>query len=328
MRRVALAVLLVTAAPSEAPAAARARDGGTLRLAVLPEVRADRLGRHAGGSGPPEPRRRAAVPAGGRRTGTAGARDPQRSAEGVSVVPRPGARSPSGAPLGAAELARAWARALDRSPVARAVLAPVRDLAAALEQQSRGRGALVLPLAYPWPDLGVEPLSPGADPGFRRGPRRWHRALRGGRDRPGPGGAGFPEGRPAPRRLRAHHAVAPCRPACAGDAGRAGTARRWRRGVRSRAARHLRVSRPRPGPWCAAGAAGRPRVAGAELRRRTGGRHARPSLPALGTPGRGTATGARDAAPGRRSSCTPPTGPRGARWRSGSRSSSGRRCPA
>jgi len=197
VRRIALGLLLVGAVPSAATAAARARDGGTFRLAVLPEVRADRWGDTPEGAV-----LRSLVAAPLCRLDAGGRVQPvlatlQRSADGVSVVARPGARSPSGAPLGAAELARAWGRALDRSPVARAALAPVRDLAAALEQ-SRGRGALVLPLAYPWPDLEATlchpALSPvtGDGPGDGIGPYALDGADR-GRAVPS-----FPEGRPHP----------------------------------------------------------------------------------------------------------------------------------
>ena len=174
MRRIALGLLLVGAVPSDATAAARARDGGTLRLAVLPEVRADRWGDTPEGAV-----LRSLVAAPLCRLDAGGRVQPvlatfQRSADAVSVIPRPGARSPSGTPVSAAELVRAWARALERSPVARAALAPVRDLAATLEQHSRGRGALVrsfvgapatampglLPPALGGPDRGTAVSSP------------------------------------------------------------------------------------------------------------------------------------------------------------------------
>jgi hypothetical protein len=198
VRRIALGLLLLGAVPSEATAAARARDGGTFRLAVLPEVRADRW------SDTPEGTvLRSLVAAPLCRLDAGGRVQPvlatlQRSADGVSVVPRPGTRSPSGAPLGSAELARAWTRALDRSPVARAALAPVRDLATALDQQSRSRGALILPLAYPWPDLEATLCHPaltpvtGDGPGDGIGPYALDGADR-GRAVPS-----FPEGRPHP----------------------------------------------------------------------------------------------------------------------------------
>ena len=163
--RLGLAALVVLAAPRDAPAAARARDGGTLRLAVLPEVRADRLGTTPEGAV-----LRSLVSAPLCRVDAGGRVQPvlaglQRSADGVSVVPRVGARFSSGAPLTPAELAQAWARALERSPAARAALAPVRDVIATLEQQSRGRGgALVLPLAHPWPDLEVSLCHPALAP--------------------------------------------------------------------------------------------------------------------------------------------------------------------
>jgi len=197
VRRLALGLLLAGAVPSEATAAARARDGGTLRVAVLPEVRADRWGDTPEGAV-----LRSLVAAPLCRLDAGGRVQPalatlQRSTDSLSVVPRPGARSASGTPLGSAELARAWARALERSPVARAALAPVRDLAAALEKQSRA-GALVLPLAYPWPDLestlchpALTPVT-GDGPGDGIGPYALDGADRG---RPVPS---FLEGRPHP----------------------------------------------------------------------------------------------------------------------------------
>ena len=143
----------VAAAP--AGAAARARDGGTLRLALLPEVRADRAGETPEGASV-----RGLLAAPVCRLDAGGHPGPllasfQRTAEGLSVVPRPGARFASGAPLGAAELARGGC-ALEHSPVARAALAAVRDAPGVLEQQARARGpSLGLPLAHPWPDLEV-----------------------------------------------------------------------------------------------------------------------------------------------------------------------------
>jgi hypothetical protein len=192
-------MVLAAAAPLEARAAARARDGGTLRLAVLPEVRADRWAETPEGV---VLRQLVAAPLcrieGNGRVQTLLA-SVQRTADGVSVTPRPGARFSSGAPLGTAELAQAWGRAVERSPVARAALGPVRDLAATLEQQSRGKAAsLLLPLAHPWPDLevslchpalapllgdgGSEGVGPYAPDGAERG-----RAV-----------LAFPEGRPHP----------------------------------------------------------------------------------------------------------------------------------
>ena len=199
MKRLALGVLLVTASPSDASAAARARDGGTLRLAVLAEVKADRWGDTPEGA---VLRSLVAAPlcrleAGGRVQPVLASF--QRTAEGVSVVPRAGARFSSGTPLGAAELARAWARALERSSVARAALSPVREVAATLEQQSRSKGtALQLPLAHPWPDLEASLCHPalvpvaGEAPGDGIGPYALDGADR-GRAVPS-----FPEGRPHP----------------------------------------------------------------------------------------------------------------------------------
>ena len=165
MRREALLLVLAAATGSEARAAARARDGGTLRMAVLPEVRADRWGETPEGAV-----LRALVAAPLCRVDPSGRVQPvlasiQRTADGVSVVPRPGARFSSGAPLAAAELAQAWARAVERSPAARGALGPVRELAATLDQQSRGKAAaLVLPLAHPWPDLEVSLCHPALAP--------------------------------------------------------------------------------------------------------------------------------------------------------------------
>jgi len=199
VKRLALGVLLVTASPSDASAAARARDGGTLRLAVLAEVKADRWGDTPEGA---VLRSLVAAPlcrleAGGRVQPVLASF--QRTAEGVSVIPRAGARFSSGTPLGAAELARAWVRALERSPVARAALSPVREVAATLEQQSRSKGtALQLPLAHPWPDLEVSLCHPalvplaGEAPGDGIGPYAMDGADR-GRAVPS-----FPEGRPHP----------------------------------------------------------------------------------------------------------------------------------
>jgi peptide/nickel transport system substrate-binding protein len=158
-------MVLAAAAPLEARAAARARDGGTLRLAVLPEVRADRWAETPEGA---VLRQLVAAPV--CRIDGSGRMQPvlasvQRTADGASVTPRPGARFSSGAPLGTAELAQAWARAVERSPVARAALGPVRELAATLEQQSRGKSAsLLLPLAHPWPDLEVSLCHPVLSP--------------------------------------------------------------------------------------------------------------------------------------------------------------------
>ncbi len=194
-----LLVLLAVATPGAASAAARARDGGTLRLAVLPEVRADRWGDTLEGA---VLRSLLTAPLcllepGGRVRPVLASF--QRTADGVSVVPRANARFPSGTPLAAAELARAWARALERSPAARAVLAPVRDVAAVLDQASKSKvTSLVLPLAHPWPDLeaslchpALAPVAPdGAGDGI--GPYAPDGADR-GRAVPG-----FPEGRPHP----------------------------------------------------------------------------------------------------------------------------------
>ena len=197
MRRLALAAVVVMSAPSEPMAAARARDGGTLKIAVLPEVRADRWGETPEGA---VLRSLVAAPlcrieAGGRVQSVLATF--QRTADGVVIVPRAGARFPSGAPLGAAELARAWTRALDRSPAARAALAPVRDVAAVLAQQSRST-SLLLPLAHPWPDLEASLCHPALAPVASDSPTDGIGPYApDGADR-GRAVPGFPEGRPHP----------------------------------------------------------------------------------------------------------------------------------
>jgi hypothetical protein len=197
MRRLALAAVVVMSAPSEPMAAARARDGGTLKIAVLPEVRADHWGETPEGA---VLRSLVAVPL--CRLDASGRLQPvlatfQRTADGVVIIPRAGARFSSGTPLGAAELARAWARALDRSPAARAALAPVRDVAVVLAQQPRST-SLLLPLAHPWPDLEASLCHPALAPVASESPTD-------GIGPYGPDGAdrgravpGFPEGRPHP----------------------------------------------------------------------------------------------------------------------------------
>lgn len=187
--------LLAFLVPVAGWCAARARDGGTFRLALLPEVRADR-----GGETPEGAVVRGLLAAPVCRLDAAG--NPagllatfQRTTDGLSVLPRPGARLPSGAPLGAADLARAWARALEQSPVARAALAPVRDAPAQLEAQGRARGAaLLLPLAHAWPDLEIALCHPALAP-LVGGPYLPEGAERG---RAWPG---FVEGRPHPDTL-------------------------------------------------------------------------------------------------------------------------------
>ena len=197
MRRLALGALIVMSAPAEPMAAARARDGGTLKIAVLPEVRADRWGETPEGAV-----LRSLLAAPLCRLEPGGRVHPvlatfQRTAEGLVIVPRAGARFPSGTPLGPAELARAWAGALERSPAARAALAPVRDVATVLAQQPRST-SLLLPLAHPWPDLEASLCHPALAPVAGEsatdgiGPYAPDGADR-GRAVPG-----FPEGRPHP----------------------------------------------------------------------------------------------------------------------------------
>ena len=192
--------------------------------------------------------------------------------------------------------------------------------------QARGRGgALVLPLVYPWPESGIEPLPPHAGAGRGRRPRRRHRALRDRRHRPRSRPAVVPRGAPPSRRV-------PSSPRCRGVPRSA----RWRRG-RRRCCSAMAAMRPlprcspptsclapRPGRWwrcwsrawigrrwSGASSAAPRRRCPASFPPRSGGPSARPRA------------GARDAAPGRRSSSTPPTDPPSARWRSDCRSSSG-----
>jgi hypothetical protein len=197
MRCLALGVLIAMSAPAESMAAARARDGGTLKIAVLPEVRADRWGETPEGAV-----LRSLVAAPLCRLQADGRVQPvlatfQRTAEGLVIVPRPGARFPSGTPLGAAELAGAWTRALDRSPAVRAALAPVRDAAAVLAQQPRST-SLLLPLAHPWPDLEASLCHPALAPVAGEGASDGIGPFASdGADR-GRAVPGFPEGRPHP----------------------------------------------------------------------------------------------------------------------------------
>ena len=189
-------------AAGPAGAAARARDGGTLRLALLPEVRADRAGETPEGAvvhgllASPLCR----VEASGRLTPLLATF--QRTAEGLSLVPRPGARFGAGAPLGTPELARALARAMELSPVARAALAPVRDAAATLAQLGRTQGAvLTLPLAYPWPDLEVALCHPALTPWRGDGQGGGIGLYVGDGPERGKASPDFPEGRPHPDAL-------------------------------------------------------------------------------------------------------------------------------
>jgi hypothetical protein len=176
--------------------------GGTLRLALLPEVRADRSGETPEGA---VVRGLLAAPL--CRLDVAGRPEPllgrvQRTSDGATLALRPGAVFPSGATLGAAELARAWLGAIDRSPVARALLAPVRTPSAALEAATRAGGTtLPLPLVHPWPDLEATLCHPALTPALGEG----------GADGVGPyvpdgpdrarASTTFPEGRPYPDAL-------------------------------------------------------------------------------------------------------------------------------
>jgi len=196
-------VLLALLAESQSLGAARARDGGTLAIAQVGGVEADRQGETPEGS---TLRQLLAAPlcrlAEDRRVEPLLATF-ERVPGGLVVRPLPGARFASGEPLGVAEIVRAWQRALTLSPVARAALAPLgSQRASALEQQARGPGPLLLALAYPWPDLEATLCHPALAP-----------ELEGGRGVDGVGpyqpesaeraraSPGFPGGRPHPDAL-------------------------------------------------------------------------------------------------------------------------------
>jgi hypothetical protein len=198
--RLAAAALLVasTGLPGLAAAAPRARVGGTLRLALLPEVRADRSGDTPEGA---VVRGLLAAPL--CRLDAAGRLEPllarfQRTAEGVTVALRPGAAFASGAALGTTDLAQGWRDALDRSPVARALLAPVRAPSSTLEQASRTGGTtLALPLLHPWPDLEATLCHPALTPARGGGADGVGLYVPEASDRARASMA-FPEGRPYP----------------------------------------------------------------------------------------------------------------------------------
>jgi hypothetical protein len=192
--------LVLVCAPLAAMGASRARDGGTLRIAVPPEVGAD-----VGAETPEGASLRGLTAAPLCRLGPDGHPVPvlaslERRGEAVAVIPRPGVRFPSGAPLGASELARAWLRGPATGTVGRGLLAPVKGGLSTLESARQSKdAALVLPLAFPWPDLEASLCHPALVPLRETGA-----ALEGiGPYAPdGPERArafpGFPEGRPHP----------------------------------------------------------------------------------------------------------------------------------
>ena len=267
MRRIALGLLLVTAAPSDATAAARAHDGGTLRLAVLP--RCGQIGgRHPEGA---VLRSLVAAPlchleAGGRVQAVLAST--QRSADAVSVVLRterafrPGRRS--GPP--------SWpAPGPERSSEARSP-APRWPRCATRPRRWSNRRAAV---AARWSFRSRTPRRISSPPSVirrysdrRRGPGRRHRPLRAGRRRPGPRGCRpSPTGAPTPTPSRSPRCHAGP-PSARSRRGPPRSARRRRRAVRARAPRHL----PRVPPRLAAagrssGAAPRSRGPRPELRR-------------------------------------------------------------
>ncbi|HUM09966.1 MAG TPA: peptide ABC transporter substrate-binding protein [Myxococcaceae bacterium] len=195
-------LLLVAVAPADTAAAARARVGGTLRLALLPEVRADRAGETPEGA---VVRGLLAAPL--CRLDAAGRPQPlladvRRGPEGVNVLPRPGARLTAGATLGSVELAQGWLRALERSPVARALLGPVRDAAGVLERATHaGATALSLPLLHPWPDLEASLCHPALTPVLGTGPGDGIGPYVPDGPERGRASTTFPEGRPYPDTL-------------------------------------------------------------------------------------------------------------------------------
>ena len=202
VQRASLVLLALSAGlPGPATAWPRARIGGTFRLALLPEVRADRSGDTPEGA---VVRGLLAAPL--CRLDAAGRPEPllarlQRTSDGVTVALRPGAVFASGAALGAAELAQGWVEALDRSPVARALLSPVRTPSAVLEHASRSGGtSLPLPLLHPWPDLEATLCHPALTPVRAGGADGVGLYVPEGSDRARASTA-FPEGRPFPDAL-------------------------------------------------------------------------------------------------------------------------------
>jgi peptide/nickel transport system substrate-binding protein len=194
---------VLVCAPLAALAASRARDGGTLRIAVPPEVGAD-----VGAETPEGASVRGLTAAPLCRLGPDGHPVPvlasvERRGEAVAIVPRPGVRFLTGAPLGASELARAWLRGPATGAVGRGLLAPLKGGLSTLEAARQSREpVLLLPLAFPWPDLEASLCHPALAP-LREGG-----AAREGIGPYAPDGPeraravpGFPEGRPHPDTL-------------------------------------------------------------------------------------------------------------------------------
>jgi MarR-like DNA-binding transcriptional regulator SgrR of sgrS sRNA len=203
-RRALLApVLLVAlAAPEDGHGAARARVGGTLRVALLPEVRADRAGETPEGA---VVRGLLASPLCRLGPATTPQDSPfvgfSRSGDALLLAPRPGVRFASGTDLRVQELARSFLRELDRSPVARGLLAPVREARAALERAAaEGGTSLALPLLHPWPDLEASLCHPVFTPALGDSAEGIGPYQADGADR-GRASPTFIEGRPFPDAL-------------------------------------------------------------------------------------------------------------------------------
>jgi hypothetical protein len=186
---------------STAVAAARARDGGTLVVLLTQD-----LSQEAAELSPEGATVRALTAAPLCRLEADGRlrwllTTVERTAEGLAVTPRPGARFPSGAALSPAELAAAWLRALEAGPTARGLLAPVRTVHETLASQAQARApSLLLPLAYPWPDLETALCHPALTPTRREGWEGIGPYAPTGQDRAS-AAPDFPDGRPFPKGL-------------------------------------------------------------------------------------------------------------------------------
>lgn len=185
-----------------ADAAARARDGGTLVVLLTQDVSQETAELSPEGA---TVRALTAAPlcrleADGRVHGLLATLE--RTAEGLTVTPRPGARFPSGAALSPAELAAAWLRALQAGPSARGLLAPVRAVRETLAMQAQARGpSLLLPLAHPWPDLESSLCHPALAPTRQASAREGIGPYAPtGQDRAS-AAPDFPDGRPFPKSL-------------------------------------------------------------------------------------------------------------------------------
>jgi peptide/nickel transport system substrate-binding protein len=211
-------------------AAARARDGGTLVVALAQDISQEATELTPEGA---MVRALTSAPlcrleADGQVRGLLAT--VERTPDGLTVTPRPGARFPSGTALSPAELATAWLRILESGPTARGLLAPIRAVRETLGAQAQARApSLLLPLAHPWPDLEASLCHPALAPTRLVGSAREgigpYTALGADRASAAPD---FPEGRPFPdglalrrvtrrvgqRMLQAHEAQA-----LIGDAG-------------------------------------------------------------------------------------------------------------